>query len=152
MSERIGIAGGGAIASGLACVAAEHGQVVVWARRPHAATAKLDPTYLEGGQTKHYNPDQVSRKLGNTAANNATAWYGGKLAARSPYGVALQHGFVIGGFRGESTPGRPNLVACLPGPADGPVLAYLAHVDTVLARPEEWTVDPWSGEGLGAAE
>ena len=28
MSERIGIAGGGAIASGLACVAAEHGQVV----------------------------------------------------------------------------------------------------------------------------
>ena len=32
MGERIGIAGGGAIASGLACVAAEHGQVVVWCR------------------------------------------------------------------------------------------------------------------------
>ena len=45
-----------------------------------------------------------------------------------------------------SAPGRPNLVARLPGPSDGPVLAYLAHVDTVLARPEEWTVDPWSGE------
>jgi 3-hydroxybutyryl-CoA dehydrogenase len=42
VSERIGIAGGGAIASGLACVAAEHGQVVVWARRPDAATAKVD--------------------------------------------------------------------------------------------------------------
>ena len=42
MSERIGIAGGGAIASGLACVAAEHGQVVVWARRPDAATAKVE--------------------------------------------------------------------------------------------------------------
>ena len=42
MSERIGIAGGGAIASGLACVAAEHGQVVLWARRPEAATAKIE--------------------------------------------------------------------------------------------------------------
>jgi 3-hydroxybutyryl-CoA dehydrogenase len=42
VSERIGIAGGGAIASGLACIAAEHGQVVVWARRPDAATAKVE--------------------------------------------------------------------------------------------------------------
>jgi 3-hydroxybutyryl-CoA dehydrogenase len=42
VSERIGIAGGGAIASGLACVAAEHGQVVVWARRPDAASAKVE--------------------------------------------------------------------------------------------------------------
>jgi 3-hydroxybutyryl-CoA dehydrogenase len=42
VSERIGIAGGGAIASGLACVAAEHGQVVLWARRPDAATARVE--------------------------------------------------------------------------------------------------------------
>jgi 3-hydroxybutyryl-CoA dehydrogenase len=42
VSERIGIAGGGAIASGLACVAAEHGQVVVWARRPDAASANVE--------------------------------------------------------------------------------------------------------------
>jgi 3-hydroxybutyryl-CoA dehydrogenase len=42
VSERIGIAGGGAIASGLACVAAEHGQVVLWARRPDVATAKVE--------------------------------------------------------------------------------------------------------------
>lgn len=42
MSERIGIAGGGAIASGIACVAAEHGQVVLWARRPDAATARVE--------------------------------------------------------------------------------------------------------------
>jgi 3-hydroxybutyryl-CoA dehydrogenase len=42
VSERIGIAGGGAIASGIACVAAEHGQVVLWARRPDAATAKVE--------------------------------------------------------------------------------------------------------------
>jgi 3-hydroxybutyryl-CoA dehydrogenase len=42
VGERIGIAGGGAIASGLACVAAEHGQVVVWCRRPSATTARVE--------------------------------------------------------------------------------------------------------------
>jgi 3-hydroxybutyryl-CoA dehydrogenase len=42
VAERIGIAGGGAIASGLACVAAEHGQVVVWCRRPSRTTARVE--------------------------------------------------------------------------------------------------------------
>jgi acetylornithine deacetylase/succinyl-diaminopimelate desuccinylase-like protein len=41
---------------------------------------------------------------------------------------------------------RPNLVARLRGAADGPVLCLLSHVDTVLATPEEWTHDPWSGD------
>jgi 3-hydroxybutyryl-CoA dehydrogenase len=49
VSERIGIAGGGAIASGLACVAAEHGQVVLWARRPDAATAKVEKLIARRG-------------------------------------------------------------------------------------------------------
>jgi acetylornithine deacetylase/succinyl-diaminopimelate desuccinylase-like protein len=43
-------------------------------------------------------------------------------------------------------PGRPNLLARLRAPEDGPVLCYLGHVDTVLADPAEWTHDPWSGE------
>jgi acetylornithine deacetylase/succinyl-diaminopimelate desuccinylase-like protein len=45
-------------------------------------------------------------------------------------------------------PGRPNLVARLAAPsgADGPTLCLLGHVDTVLANPGEWQVDPWSGE------
>lgn len=49
-------------------------------------------------------------------------------------------------------PERPNLVArlrCPSPPADGerhPTLCYLGHVDTVLANPEEWRHDPWSGE------
>ena len=42
--------------------------------------------------------------------------------------------------------GRPNLVARLRGRSDGPRLCYLGHVDTVLASPEEWSVDPWAGE------
>jgi acetylornithine deacetylase/succinyl-diaminopimelate desuccinylase-like protein len=45
-----------------------------------------------------------------------------------------------------SVPGRPNLVARLRGRSDGPRLAYLGHVDTVLADAADWTVDPWSGE------
>ena len=43
-------------------------------------------------------------------------------------------------------PGRPNLVARMRARSDGPRLCLLGHVDTVLADPEEWTVDPWSGE------
>ena len=41
---------------------------------------------------------------------------------------------------------RPNLVARLRGESEGPVLGYLSHVDTVLASPEDWSRDPWSGE------
>jgi acetylornithine deacetylase/succinyl-diaminopimelate desuccinylase-like protein len=42
--------------------------------------------------------------------------------------------------------GRPNLVARLAASSDGPRLCLLGHVDTVLADPAEWTVDPWSGD------
>ncbi|MDO8211542.1 M20/M25/M40 family metallo-hydrolase [Conexibacter sp. CPCC 206217] len=40
---------------------------------------------------------------------------------------------------------RPNLIARLRGEAEGPTLAFLGHVDTVLANPDEWEHDPWSG-------
>src|SRR5687767_6143395 len=42
--------------------------------------------------------------------------------------------------------GRPTVVARLPGRSDGPALGYMGHVDTVLADPDDWSVDPWSGE------
>jgi len=41
---------------------------------------------------------------------------------------------------------RPNLIARLKGARPGKRLCYLGHIDTVLANPEEWQVDPWSGE------
>ena len=47
------------------------------------------------------------------------------------------------------TPERPNLVAVLRAPdgaPDGPTLGLLSHVDTVLAAPEDWQRDPWSGD------
>ncbi len=43
-------------------------------------------------------------------------------------------------------PERPNLVARLRGAAPGPTLCLLGHVDTVLAHPEDWSHDPWSGD------
>ena len=43
-------------------------------------------------------------------------------------------------------PGRPNLIARLAAESDGPSLCYLGHVDTVLADPREWSVDPWAAE------
>lgn len=43
-------------------------------------------------------------------------------------------------------PQRPNLLARLSGVSDGPTLCLLGHVDTVLAHPDEWTHDPWSGD------
>jgi acetylornithine deacetylase/succinyl-diaminopimelate desuccinylase-like protein len=43
-------------------------------------------------------------------------------------------------------PERPNLIARLRGASDGPTLCLLGHVDTVLANPDEWTHDPWSGD------
>jgi acetylornithine deacetylase/succinyl-diaminopimelate desuccinylase-like protein len=42
-------------------------------------------------------------------------------------------------------PERANIVARIPG-SGGPTLALISHTDTVRADPEEWTVDPWSGE------
>ena len=42
--------------------------------------------------------------------------------------------------------GRPNLVAKLAARSDGPRLCLLGHVDTVLADPSDWSVDPWGGE------
>jgi acetylornithine deacetylase/succinyl-diaminopimelate desuccinylase-like protein len=41
---------------------------------------------------------------------------------------------------------RPNLVAHLEGREEGPALGFLGHVDTVLADPNAWSRDPWSGD------
>jgi acetylornithine deacetylase/succinyl-diaminopimelate desuccinylase-like protein len=42
-------------------------------------------------------------------------------------------------------PNRPNVAARVKG-GDGPTLLFLSHTDTVLADPEEWDRDPWSGD------
>ncbi len=43
-------------------------------------------------------------------------------------------------------PDRANLVARIPGRADGPRLLFLSHTDVVLADAKEWAADPFGGE------
>src|SRR3989442_13386034 len=45
----------------------------------------------------------------------------------------------------EPAPGKANLYARLPGDGSAPPLILLNHMDVVLASPEYWTVDPFSG-------
>ncbi len=46
----------------------------------------------------------------------------------------------------SAEPERPNLIARLDGVEPGPTLCLLGHTDTVLADPDEWSHDPWSGD------
>ena len=46
----------------------------------------------------------------------------------------------------EREPDRTNVIARLPGESEGPILAYISHMDTVPANPDEWTFSPWSGD------
>ncbi|MFZ2050046.1 MAG: M20/M25/M40 family metallo-hydrolase [Solirubrobacteraceae bacterium] len=46
----------------------------------------------------------------------------------------------------SAEPERPNLIARLDGAEPGPTLCLLGHTDTVLADPDEWSHDPWSGD------
>jgi acetylornithine deacetylase/succinyl-diaminopimelate desuccinylase-like protein len=59
-------------------------------------------------------------------------------------GVLRSAGFEVELLGAE--PERPNLIARLRGERPGPTLGYLGHVDTVLAHPDEWRRDPWSGD------
>src|SRR5919199_1663564 len=47
MKERLGIVGTGAVAAGLARVAAEHGEVVVWARSPESHSKAVEAVGAE---------------------------------------------------------------------------------------------------------
>ncbi|MDX6586594.1 MAG: hypothetical protein QOI31_1067 [Solirubrobacterales bacterium] len=46
----------------------------------------------------------------------------------------------------EREPDRTNVIARLPGEAEGPILAYISHMDTVPADPDDWSFSPWSGD------
>jgi hypothetical protein len=88
------------------------------------ATAKLAPTPA-------YDIDNVSRKLGNTTANSAEAWYGGDYGGNSSFSIGFQDSAprpAFGGFRGAATPGRLNLNAA---PVPAPIRLYEVTVDPI---------------------
>ena len=47
--------------------------------------------------------------------------------------------------RVSKDPERPNLLVRLRGSGTGPSLAFLGHLDVVVARPEDWSVEPFAG-------
>jgi acetylornithine deacetylase/succinyl-diaminopimelate desuccinylase-like protein len=70
---------------------------------------------------------------------------GNERAAQEPLATLLRDaGFEVK-LLGRSDE-RPNLVARLRGTSEGPTLCLLSHVDTVLADPQSWQRDPWSGD------
>ena len=42
-------------------------------------------------------------------------------------------------------PNRPNLLVTLPGAGTGPTLGFLGHLDVVVSRREDWSVEPYGG-------
>lgn len=60
-----------------------------------------------------YQPDNLSRKAGDTSPNSAAAFYGGNHGGTDPYHLGFGSRF-FGGFRGHATPGRVNLQAAAP--------------------------------------
>ncbi|QJE94225.1 hypothetical protein [Luteolibacter luteus] len=78
--------------------------------------AGATPTYAVADLSQPgYQPDNLSRKAGNTTANSAAAFYGGHHSGDNPFHIGFGSGF-FGGFRGHATPGRPNL-STAPAPA-----------------------------------
>lgn len=78
--------------------------------------AGATPTYaLADLSQPGYQPDNLSRKAGNTTGNSAAAFYGGHHSGDNPFHIGFGAGF-FGGFRGHATPGRANLNAA-PAPA-----------------------------------
>jgi len=47
--------------------------------------------------------------------------------------------------RAEKIPGRPNLIARLPGRGRAPALLFCGHVDVVSAADQTWSVPPFAG-------
>lgn len=75
-------------------------------------------TYATANVTQAgYLPDNISRKVGNTTANSAAAFYGGAMHASSRTNLEISGSQFFGGFRGQATPGRVNLSAAPTTPA-----------------------------------
>ncbi len=79
----------------------------------------LGKTYAQARvtPTPAYDPDYFARRLGADDARSAAVWYGGDFGGNSRFAIGLRTDPVrqfFGGFKGEATPGAPNLAASRP--------------------------------------
>jgi acetylornithine deacetylase/succinyl-diaminopimelate desuccinylase-like protein len=72
----------------------------------------------------------------------------------NPPGRETQAAAILEAYLGEAglqcervakDPARANLIVRLPGRGSGPSLGFLGHLDVVVARREDWSVEPFAG-------
>lgn len=75
-----------------------------------------------------FHPDSIFRKPGDMSPNSAAAWQGGNIGGDSTTGIAYRPSRFFGDFRGQVTPGLPNLSMT---PAQSLILINEVHLDPV---------------------
>ncbi|MDA7644108.1 thrombospondin type 3 repeat-containing protein [Verrucomicrobiales bacterium] len=75
-----------------------------------------------------FHPDSIFRKPGDLSSNSAAAWQGGNIGGDSSTGIAYRPNRFFGDFRGQVTPGLPNLTET---PAQSPIVINEVHLDPV---------------------
>ena len=89
--------------------------------------------------------DEATALLSQYLRINTTNPPGNEIAAARWLAAVLQRdGIEARVF--EPVPGKANLYARLTGDGTGRPIILLNHMDVVLASPQYWTVDPFSGE------
>ncbi len=63
-------------------------------------------------------PDHLGRIAGDISNSSPAAWYGGRMGARHPLSIDYRTAPTFGSFRGQSTPGQPNLSAAPTAPSN----------------------------------
>jgi acetylornithine deacetylase/succinyl-diaminopimelate desuccinylase-like protein len=88
--------------------------------------------------------DEAAAKLSRYIRINTTNPPGNEIVAARWLAAALQRDGIEARIF-EPAPGKANLYARLAGDGSARPLILLNHMDVVLASPEYWTVDPFSG-------
>lgn len=88
--------------------------------------------------------DEAAALLSQYLRINTTNPPGNEIAAARWLSEALQREGIESRIF-EPAPGKANLYARLAGDGSGRPIVLLNHMDVVLASPEFWTVDPFSG-------
>src|SRR5580765_3575181 len=88
--------------------------------------------------------DEAASLLSQYIQINTTNPPGNEIVAARWLATVLQHEGIEARIF-EPTPGKANLYARLSGDGSARPLILLNHMDVVLASPEYWTVDPFSG-------
>ncbi|ATB31441.1 M20/M25/M40 family metallo-hydrolase [Melittangium boletus] len=102
---------------------------------PGRVTPAHAPPQAPGEEMRTLLAELIAVDTSNPPGNEAAA---ARVAARW-----LQEAGISSEFD-EPVPGRAHLIARLPGTGAARPVLVLAHLDTVPARREEWTSDPWT--------